>query len=537
MYPGTAVSASDTLKVLCTEGLSDLMGSIQDEYKLLNPGVNLHVDIIGKGVETSQLDAGELLLTANPGYGFSNRGNWFVTVGRDILVPVVSNKNPYREELKMKGIELSRFSDLIRYGENLKWGDILGTSSTEPVSIYIDKGLSTLDQLQSFTGLNKEDLKYLEARASDDAVDRVTASKFAFGFVRLTDIAGSDLQLFVDGLDIVAIDQNGNGRIDHYENYQQSYSELSRAVWIGKYPRSLFNELRLVSSTVPADEASLDFIEWMLTSGQAQLTASGFSELVSGEIRSSLNHIYAAESNISVEHQAYTKVGRAFIWILGIIVMIILSGIVVMLASKRSIPEIKEARVSGILDNKKVIIPGGVLFDKSHTWSYMEKNGMVRVGAADFLQHITGKISKIIPRNPGESIKRGEPMFTIVQDGKHLVLYSPVSGTIKNVNKELTINSSMINNSPYNDGWIYEVEPSKWMAEYRNFLMGDSYREWLSKEVVRLKEFLGTHFFRNQAPELQPVMQDGGEIVDNLLENMGPDLWEEFQLGFIDKAF
>ena len=32
-------------------------------------------------------------------------------------------------------------------------------------------------------------------------------------------------------------------------------------------------------------------------------------------------------------------------------------------------------------------------------------------------------------------------------------------------------------------------------------------------------------------------MQDGGEIVDNLLENMGPDLWEEFQLGFIDKAF
>ena len=153
--------------------------------------------------------------------------------------------------------------------------------------------------------------------------------------------------------------------------------------------------------------------------------------------------------------------------------------------------------MSGILDNKKVLIPGGVLFDKSHTWSYMEKNGMVRVGAADFLQHITGKVSKIIPRNPGESIKRGEPMFTIVQDGKHLVLYSPVSGTIKNVNKELTHNSSIINNSPYNDGWIYEVEPSKWMAEYRNFLMGDNYREWLSKEVVRLKEFLGSHLFRN----------------------------------------
>ena len=63
MYPGTAVSAPDTLKVLCTESLSDLMGSIQDEYKLLNPGSNLNVGFIGKDVESAQLDAGGLLLT------------------------------------------------------------------------------------------------------------------------------------------------------------------------------------------------------------------------------------------------------------------------------------------------------------------------------------------------------------------------------------------------------------------------------------------------------------------------------------------
>ena len=181
-------------------------------------------------------------------------------------------------------------------------GEIFLAQTVPKRLVYIlTRVLIQLDQLQSFTGLNKEDLKYLKPRASNDAVDRVKANKYAFGFVRLCDIAGSDLQSFVDGLDIVAIDQNENGRIDHYENYQQSYSELTRAVWIGKYPRSLFSELRLVSSTVPTDEASLNFIEWILTSGQAQLTAGGFSELVSGEIRSSLNHVYATESNISVE--------------------------------------------------------------------------------------------------------------------------------------------------------------------------------------------------------------------------------------------
>jgi len=537
MYPGSADGVPDTLKVFSTEDLSDLLVLIQDEYKLANAAVDLDIELIADDIERARLESGELLLTVDPGYGSSNKGNWFITIGRDILVPVVSDKSPYIEALNLQGIELSSFSDLLRSGGNLRWGDILGTDSYEPISLFVDNGEFTLDQLQEFTGLNSEDIKKLKSSVTDDVANKVKNNKYALGFVRLADIAGSDLQSFIEGLVIVPIDQNENGRIDYYENYQRSYNDLTRAVWIGKYPRSLFSELRLVSSSVPSDKAALDFISWMLTSGQSQLTASGFSELVSGEIRSSFNHIYASETNIVVDDQTYAKVGRAFIWILGVVVILLLSGIVILLASGKNTAELREASVTGILDNRKVVIPEGVLFDKSHTWSYMEKNGLVRVGAADFLQHITGKVSKIIPRNPGESIKRGEPMFTIVQDGKQLVLYSPVSGTIQNVNSELTHNSGIINNSPYGDGWIYEVRPSKWMAEYRNFLMGDNYKEWLSKEVTRLKEFLGSHIFRNQAPGLVPVMQDGGEIVDNLLENMGPDLWEEFQLGFIDKAF
>lgn len=537
MYTGSEVYAPDTLKIVSTESLSDLAASLQHEYGLFNSEEIISVNITGKDIEEISIQEGDLFLTSDPGHGVSNNGSWFVTIGREILVPVVSSQNPYMEELQTKGIELSMFADLLGSGNKFKWGDILGTNSNEAVSIYIDNGGMAIEKLESLTGLDSEDLVLVNAGAGGDIVKSIGDNMYSLGFVRLTDISGSNLRSFVSGLSIVPVDQNGNGRIDHYENYQQSYPELTRAVWIGKYPKVLYNELRLVSNKAPVDKASLDFIDWILTTGQTQLTAGGFSELVFGELRSSLNHVYASDAEILVEDQTYTTLNRAFIWILGIIAMILLSGIVIMLSSKKSVPELKQDTVVGILDKKKVIVPGGILFDKSHTWSYMEKNGMVRVGAADFLQHITGKVSKIIPRNAGESIKRGEPMFTMVQEGKHLVLYSPVSGTIKNVNNDLTQNSSMINNSPYNDGWIYEVEPSKWMAEYRNFLMGDKYREWLSNEVARLKEFLSFQFSRKHIPELIPLMQDGGEIVDNLLENMGPDVWEEFQLGFIDNAF
>lgn len=537
MYTGSGVYASDTLKIVSTESLSDLAGSIQKEYMLFTDEVILDLDIAGSDIKGLTIQEGNLFLTSDPGHGVSNNGSWFVTIGREILVPVVNSRNPYLEELRAKGIELASLADMLGSGSNLKWGDILGTNHNETVSIYIDKGGAVVEQLRSFQGLDTEDLEFIISRSVGDAVSSIRADKYALGFVWLSDLLSTDHRSFISGLAIAPIDLNENGKIDHFENYQNSYSELTRAVWIGKYPRALYNELRLVSSNAPTDKASLDFINWVLTSGQAQLTAGGFSELVSGELRSSLNHIYASDAEIIVEDQTYAKLNRAFIWMLGVVVMILLSGIVIMLSSKKTVAELKQETVAGILDKKKVIVPGGILFDKSHTWSYMEKNGLVRVGAADFLQHITGKVSKIIPRNSGESIKRGEPMFTIVQDGKHLVLYSPVSGTIKNVNTSLTRDSSMINNSPYNDGWIYEVEPSKWMAEYRNFLMGDKYREWLSNEVTRLKEFLSFQFSNKHIPDLKPLMQDGGEIADNILENMGPDVWEEFQLGFIDKAF
>jgi hypothetical protein len=32
------------------------------------------------------------------------------------------------------------------------------------------------------------------------------------------------------------------------------------------------------------------------------------------------------------------------------------------------------------------------------------------------------------------------------------------------------------------------------------------------------------------------VLQDGGELTDNLLEKLGPEVWEDFQVNFIDKS-
>ena len=79
----------------------------------------------------------------------------------------------------------------------------------------------------------------------------------------------------------------------------------------------------------------------------------------------------------------------------------------------------------------------------------MKKDGTVKIGIDDFLQHITGYITRIEMKKSGAKIKKGDHLLTIVQKGKQLDIYSPMSGTIKAHNENLRANPSMLNTSPY----------------------------------------------------------------------------------------
>ena len=90
---------------------------------------------------------------------------------------------------------------------------------------------------------------------------------------------------------------------------------------------------------------------------------------------------------------------------------------------------------------------------------------MVKVGIDDFLQHITGTLTRIKMKEPGEKIRKGEKILTIIRDGKQLNIYSPVSGIIREKNQRLLTDSSIINSSPYSEGWVYMLEPKNWVRE------------------------------------------------------------------------
>jgi glycine cleavage system H lipoate-binding protein len=222
------------------------------------------------------------------------------------------------------------------------------------------------------------------------------------------------------------------------------------------------------------------------------------------------------------------------IFIAFIVICITVAALVRYSRNRKSKAPAFSSVTSRVFNEASVSVPKGLFFDKTHTWAFMEKNGLVKIGIDDFLLHITGPLNRVKMKNPGEQIRKGEPALNIIQNGKQLTINAPISGLIKFQNNQLVEEASVINSSPVHNGWIYSIEPSNWERESQYLIMADKYKEWLKNEFLRLKDFLAFNRQTSNAEFVPVMLQDGGELKDNLLLDFGPEVWEEFQTKFIN---
>jgi len=200
---------------------------------------------------------------------------------------------------------------------------------------------------------------------------------------------------------------------------------------------------------------------------------------------------------------------------------------------ERIIKQIK--RVFSNLSAGILRIPQGLFYNRFHTWAHLEESGEARVGLDDFLQHITGEVRLSNLKIPGEMIKKGDLMTQIDKDGKHLKLFSPISGEILMTNQILNDSPEILNEDPYKKGWIYKIKPNNWKSETSSYFMAEEATKWSIKELERFKDFLTGGPMRKYSTEPSMVLlQDGGEIRDKILGDLPDEVWKDFQEEFLN---
>ncbi|MHA1839854.1 MAG: glycine cleavage system protein GcvH [Candidatus Ranarchaeia archaeon] len=132
--------------------------------------------------------------------------------------------------------------------------------------------------------------------------------------------------------------------------------------------------------------------------------------------------------------------------------------------------------------------PDELYYHKDHSWMKVEGD-KVRVGIDDFGQQAAGKILFVRLRAPGKEVKQGKSIGSI-ESGKWVgSIKSPVNGTIVEINEKLKNNPSLLNSSPYDEGWMVVIEPSNLDQDLKELISGpDQIKTWIESEIKeRLK--------------------------------------------------
>ena len=122
-------------------------------------------------------------------------------------------------------------------------------------------------------------------------------------------------------------------------------------------------------------------------------------------------------------------------------------------------------------------VPDNLSYTKEHEWLILCDNGNVKVGITDYAQDALSDVVFVELPKIGSSFSKGDSMAVAESVKAASDIYAPVSGKVISVNTKLEESPELINESPYDFGWMVTIEPT---GELEDLLDSDSYRELIA---------------------------------------------------------
>ena len=125
--------------------------------------------------------------------------------------------------------------------------------------------------------------------------------------------------------------------------------------------------------------------------------------------------------------------------------------------------------------------PEGLKYSKEHEWLNVEESAAV-IGITHFAQDSLGDVVFVELPQVGDEVRQFEKMGEIESVKAVSDLYSPVSGTVVEVNDGLNDSPELVNDSPYEDGWMLRVELAD-ESEVSALMSASEYDSFLESEA------------------------------------------------------
>jgi len=123
---------------------------------------------------------------------------------------------------------------------------------------------------------------------------------------------------------------------------------------------------------------------------------------------------------------------------------------------------------------------GGIRFTKQHEWVVI-RNGIAIIGISDFAQNQLGDIVSIELPKVGSSFEQTQAMAIVDSVKASSDIFCPLSGKVSEVNENLSEHPELINQSPYESGWVVKIRPSN-PADFDSLMTKEEYDRLVGQE-------------------------------------------------------
>ena len=219
-------------------------------------------------------------------------------VAKDAVAATVNAANPKIKELLERGMTREAAIKIWITGEAKTWGDVLGTDDDTPLHVYTrSDACGAAETWALWLGGKQEDLFGTAVFGDPGVAAAVQKDIYGIGFNNIGYAYDNDTHKPNDGILVMPIDIDGNGRITPDERFYDTKDRFIEAIAEDKYPSPPARDLYLVTKGVPTDSVTVAFIKYVLGKGQEKNVPAGYIGMSEEKVQRSLDMLEAASAS------------------------------------------------------------------------------------------------------------------------------------------------------------------------------------------------------------------------------------------------
>jgi len=166
---------------------------------------------------------------------------------------------------------------------------------------------------------------------------------------------------------------------------------------------------------------------------------------------------------------------------------------------------------------------GEVYWHPGHAWLRVLSSERAAIGIDGFALRLLGRVDEVRLPDPGSGVRKDEPFASVRQGTRRVHFSSPVNGTVAEINPR-GVTESREGEERYEKGWLCRLQASDLKEMPAGLIGPHDVREWMARQVQTVMDFFAR---QSVGPQIQPMIPDGGTLVDGLLEQADDETWTQ----------